>query len=126
MSMVSNGLAWLKQQLTAHAGQAVVYRAGSVEIDIDDAVLGASEYDAEDAAGVTVRVEVVDWLIDPDQLEIDDEPFNPQPGHRIEQTIAGTLRRFEVQNLGRDQGCWRWSGPSRNLYRIHTREIPAT
>ncbi len=123
MTMVSSGLAWLQQQLAANAGQEVVYRAGRETIAIPDAILGNSEYESEDAAGAIVRTVVVDWLIPPNRLTSDDARLEPKPGHQIDHTVDSVTRRYEVQNLG-DEGCWRYSGPSRDRLRIHVREIP--
>jgi hypothetical protein len=121
--MFTDGLLWLQSQLSAHAGSAIVYHAGQTSIEISDAVLGKSEYETEDGTGAKIRSIVTDWLIAPARLQIDDVQFEPVPGHRIDQTVDGVTRRYEVQNLGAE-GCWRFSGPSRDRYRIHVREIP--
>ncbi|HMP78422.1 MAG TPA: hypothetical protein PKD54_03110 [Pirellulaceae bacterium] len=123
--MIKSGLAWLQNQLATYAGEAIMYHAGSTSIEIADAIMGRSIYEIEDAGGATVRAEVTDWLVNPARLSINDQAFEPEPGHRIEQVINGIVRRFEVQHLG-SEPCWRWSGPSRNRMRIHTREIPSS
>lgn len=123
--MISSGLAWLQEQLAEHAGQEILYHAGRDTIEIDDAVMGDTEYESTDLNGVTMRAQVIDWLIAPDRLVVGGQPIEPEPGHQISQTIEGVERRFEVQSLG-SEPCWRWSGPSRDRFRIHTREIPSS
>ena len=73
--------------------------------------------EVSDESGLTVTGRVWDFLILADGLG-----FEPEPGD----VIAADGRVFEVMNLG-GEGCWRWSDPYRQTFRIHTKEIgPST
>lgn len=105
------------------AGESVVYRAGNVTIAIADAVPGATDSESTSETGVMIRSKVTDWLIFVARLVSNSVAIEPQPGHRIEHTVSGVKRVYEVQNLG-DEECYRFAGPVRDRYRIHVREIP--
>jgi len=107
------------------AGQSVVYKAGAVSIPISDAVLGSSSHDLEQATGAMIRVKATDWLIDPAKLVHNSVAIEPEPGHLIEHTINGVKRTYEVNPFG-SKPCYEFSEPSRDRYRIHTREISST
>lgn len=105
------------------SGQPITYAAGSIEIEIADAILGKTPTELQDAAGAVFRSQVIDWLILRDRMiDADDNPIEPSPGHRISMTADGVIRLFEVQTLD-PEGCWEYSGPTNDRYRIHTREI---
>lgn len=107
----------------ALAGESVVYRAGSISITIADAVLGSTDYESTTEAGVKLRSKVTDYLIFVERLVSSGQSIEPTPGHRIEHTVAGSKRTYEVQRVG-DEPCYRFAGPVRDRYRIHVREIP--
>lgn len=123
MSLIPDALAHLQESIAAAAGQAVTYIAGTSEtaIDVEDAIQGRTIYEADDGTGHKVRAQVTDWLIAPSRLSIDEVLHVPEPGDRI---VHGD-RTYEVQKLGTED-CWRWSGPSKDRMRIHTREIPTS
>ncbi len=106
------------------AGQKIVYRAGLKTICIDDAVFGATTAEGTTDVGTTVRSKVTDVLIMVTRLVYEEQAITPTPGHRIEHTVAGVKQTYEVQSLGVNDGCWCYSGPTRDRYRIHLREIP--
>lgn len=122
MNLITSALAWLQSQLAEHASTAITYHSGATEIEVPDAVLGKSVYESQDAAGVTVRSNHVDWLIAPGRLVIDDSQVEPQPGDKIVHTSGSTTRTYQVVPMGTDP-CWRWSGPSHDRIRIHVQEI---
>jgi hypothetical protein len=110
--------------LARTCGQAIVYKAGAVSIEIADAILGSSLHESEQATGAMIRVKSTDWLIDPAKLQDEDgDAIEPTAGHYIEHTVSGIKRTYEVNPFGSNP-CWRFSEPSRDRYRIHTREIP--
>lgn len=78
-----------------------------------DAVYGKTDIEVDDQTGMTVSSFVWDFLIDAQSLG-----FEPDVGDLIK--INGRL--FEVMNLS-GQGSWRWTGPNRKTYRIHTKDI---
>ena len=88
------------------------YRRNSQTLTID-AVYGKTDIEVEDNSGISVRSFVWDFLVDAQTLG-----FEPEVGDII---VAGG-RLFEVMNLS-GQGSWRWTGPNRKTYRIHTKDI---
>ena len=110
--MLNQGLDWLEQRLLGFCSSPVEYRRDSNTQTVD-AVFGKTEYEAEDENGISVGAFIWDFLIDAQQLG-----FEPAVGDII--VILG--RQFEVMNLS-GQGCWRWTGPNRKTYRIHTKDI---
>ena len=66
-------------------------------------------------SGLTINSQVWDFLILAEELG-----FDPEPGD----VIVANGRRYEVMNLS-GEGCWRWSDPYRQTYRIHTKDIGA-
>jgi hypothetical protein len=110
------------EALARVCGQAIVYKAGAISVSIPDAVLGSSLHESEQATGAVIRVKSTDWLIDPAKLVHNNQAIEPTPGHRIEHTVNGVKRTYEVNPIGSNP-CWRFSEPSRDRYRIHTREI---
>ena len=56
----------------------------------------------------------------PDQFLIDAATLAMEP--EVGEVIVTNTRQFEVMKLS-GQGCWRWTGPNRKTYRIHTKDI---
>ncbi|AQT67940.1 hypothetical protein STSP2_01092 [Anaerohalosphaera lusitana] len=110
--MLNQGLDWLGQMLTKHCSSQIIYRQDQIEVSIN-AVFAKTDLQLEDEHGISIRSFVWDFLIASAALG-----FEPQPGD----TIVAEDKTFEVMNLSGD-GCWRWTGPDRNMYRIHTKQI---
>lgn len=111
-NMLNTGLDWLEQRLLGFCSSPVEYRRDSNSQTVD-AVFGKTDIEVDDQTGITVSSFVWDFLIDAQTLG-----FEPDVGDLI--VINGRL--FEVMNLS-GQGCWRWTGPNRKTYRIHTKDI---
>jgi len=112
--LLRQGSQWLEQMRTAHCSSPVEYRREPDAVTVS-ATYGRTEAEVADESGLTVTSHVWDFLILADELALE-----PEPGD----VIATDGRRYEVMNLG-GEGCWRWSDPYRQTYRIHTREIGA-
>ena len=110
--MLQSGLDWLEQRLMGFCSSGVEYRRDAQTLTID-AVFGKTDYEAEDDNGISVGGFVWDFLIDAATLAM--EPA-------VGDLIVVNTRQFEVMKLS-GQGCWRWTGPNRKTYRIHTRDI---
>jgi hypothetical protein len=111
-NLLNNGLDWLEQRLLGFCSSPVQYRRDSNKQTID-AMYGKTDYEAQDENGISVGAFIWDFLIDAQALG-----FEPEVGNLI--VINGRL--FEVMNLS-GQGSWRWTGPNRKIYRIHTKDI---
>ena len=109
--MLNQGLDWLEQRLLGFCSSPVEYRRDA-QTETVDAVFGKTDIEVDDQTGISVSSFVWDFLIDAETLG-----FEPDVGDLI--VINGRL--FEVMNLS-GQGCWRWTGPNRKTYRIHTKD----
>lgn len=105
---------WLEQMRTAHCSSPVEYRRPPDAYTVN-ATYGKTGFEVADETGLTIDAQVWDFLILADALG-----FDPEPGD----VIAADGRRYEIMNLG-GEGCWRWSDPYRQTYRIHTKDIGA-
>jgi hypothetical protein len=103
----------LEQMRTAHCFSPVEYRRPP-EFWTVQATFGKTGFEVADESGLTINAQVWDFLILADALP----GIEPEPGD----VIAANGRRYEVVNLG-GEGCWRWSDPYRETYRIHTKDI---
>jgi hypothetical protein len=113
--LLQQGSQWLHQQRTAHMAGSVLYRrAGQADADVR-ATFGRTEFEVADESGLTINGQVWDYLILAEELG-----FDPEPGD----IIVANGRRYEAMNLS-GEGCWRWSDPYRQTYRIHTKDVGA-
>lgn len=112
MNLLNNGLDWLEQRLSNFCSSPVEYRR-EIQILTVNAVFGKTDYEADDGNGISVGSFIWDFLIGASVLG-----FEPKAGDLI--VVNG--RFYEVMNVA-GQGCWRWTGPNHNTYRIHTRDI---
>ena len=112
--LLRQGSQWLEQMRTAHCSSPVEYRRPPDAYTVT-ATYGKTGFEVADESGLTINAHVWDFLILADELG-----FDPEPGD----VIAANGRRYEVVNLG-GEGCWRWSDPYRQTYRIHTKDIGA-
>ena len=112
--LLQQGSQWLEQQRTAHCSSPVEYRRPPDARTVH-ATYGRTRFEVADESGLTVNGQVWDFLILAEELG-----FDPEPGD----VIAANGRRYEVMNLS-GEGCWRWSDPYRQTYRIHTKDVGA-
>ena len=112
--LLQQGSQWLEQQRTAHCSSPVEYRRPPDARTVH-ATYGRTRFEVADESGLTVDAQAWDFLILADELGL-----VPEAGD----VIAANGRRYEVMNLG-GEGCWRWSDPYRQTYRIHTKDIGA-
>ena len=114
--LLRQGSEWLEDMRTAHASSPVVYRRDITEYPVN-ATFGKTDFEIADESGLTIGSHVWDFLILAVDLGIE-----PEAGD----VIVTNGRRFEVMNLS-GEGCWRWSDPYRQTYRIHTKDVgPST
>ena len=114
--LLRQGSQWLESMRETHCSSPVEYRRPPDAVTVS-ATYGKTDVELADESGLTVRSHVWDFLILADALG-----WEPEPGD----VIVADGRRYEVMNLG-GEGCWRWSDPYRQTYRIHTKDIgPST
>ena len=119
--LLDKGSAWLEGQRKKHATREVTYLRGAESVVVK-ATLGRTLFEQDDGAGVIVRMQVRDYLIDTADLVLAGEQTLPAKGDRIEEIDAGLKHTYEVLPLGGEQH-WRYSDPYRRTLRIHTKLI---
>lgn len=119
--LLSMSSAWLEDQRKKHRTVDVTYRRGGDSVVVK-ATIGRTLFEQDDGAGVTVRVQVRDYLIDTADLVLAEQATLPAKGDRIEEIDAGQKHTYEVLPLGGEQH-WRYSDPYRLTLRIHTKLI---
>ena len=112
--LLKQGSQWLEQMRTSHCSSPVTYRRGQTEATVN-ATFGKTDFEVNDESGLTIGAHVWDFLVLADDLG-----FEPEPGD----VVVANERKYEVMNLAGD-GCWRWSDPYRQTYRIHTKDTGA-
>jgi hypothetical protein len=119
--LLDKGSAWLEGQRKKHATREVTYSRGAASVLVK-ATIGRTLFEQDDGAGVIVRMQVRDYLIDTADLVLAGEQTLPAKGDRIEEFDAGQKHTYEVLPLGGEQH-WRYSDPYRRTLRIHTKLI---
>lgn len=125
--MLSDGSTWLASVLDANEAVDLVYRrrqqpANPIEIV---GTQGVSEYLNEDAGPVQREWRSADFLITASRLTQSGVRFEPEPGDRIETTINGTARVYEVMQPGVGIPCFRYGQPEEITIRVHTKRVKA-
>ena len=111
-NLLSDGMTWLEGQLKEHCSSSVEYRRDEESINLD-AVLGKTDYQILDESGFETGAFIWDFIVTATDLG-----FEPQVGD----LIIHNDRQFEVMRLP-GQDCWRWTGITQSVYRIHSKEI---
>jgi hypothetical protein len=119
--LLDKGSAWLEGQRKKHATREVTYSRGVLSVVVK-ATIGRTLFEQDDGAGVIVRMQVRDYLIDTADLVLAGEQTLPAKGDRIAEIDAGQKHTYEVLPLGGEQH-WRYSDPYRRTLRIHTKLI---
>ena len=119
--ILENGSNWLLDQLRVNASHEVTYRRVDEALAIQ-ATVGRTVFEQDDGAGVIVRTEVRDYLIDTVDLVLSGKQELPKRGDRIEELQSGQLFIYEVMSIGTEPH-WRYSDPYRKTLRIHTKHI---
>ena len=115
--LLRKGSQWLEQMRTSHCSSPVEYRRPPDAYSVN-ATYGKTDFAVADESGLTITAHVWDFLILAEDFS--QEGFEPEAAD----VIAADGRRYEIMNLAGD-GCWRWSDPYRQTYRIHTKDIGA-
>ncbi len=101
-------------------GTPIVYRRGLHGVNLV-AIVGQTPVERDDGHGTIVRSQVRDYLIEAADLVLDGQRVEPAKGDQIEETVGNTRITYEVLPLGKEPP-WRFSGPGRDQYRIHTKQ----
>jgi hypothetical protein len=94
-SLLHEALQFHADDLNESAGDCVVYVRGNNRIEVD-AAIGESRFEAEGANGATIEIQTRDFIIQQHELDFGDGPTEPERRDKIEQTVNGQTKHFEV------------------------------
>ncbi len=115
--LLDTASAFLESQRKKHASRLVTYQRGAWSVTVS-ATLGKSEFEVDDGAGATIRVESRDYLIAATDLVLDDVVVLPVKGDLI------VDQELTCEVLSPDgQSHWRYTDPYRRTLRIHTKQV---
>jgi hypothetical protein len=118
--LLRSGLAWLADQLHAHAARPIMYRRGTQQIALN-ATLGRKEFEADTHEG-RLYFRSNDFLVRAADLTFGGQPVLPERGDQIDMSFDGSLATFEV--LAHDGiPPWEFSDPHQQMLRIHTKKV---
>ena len=121
--MFHRGLQYLTQALREHASIAIVYRRRESSVELR-AVVGRTDWAAEETEGPVIAWEGRDYLIEAADLVLDGEVTTPKRGDLIEEVRdEATLTYAVLAPPGAD--VWRYSDPQRVRIRVHTKQVSA-
>jgi hypothetical protein len=130
MSLRSRAADFMNRATAQAAGVTISYTrlAGGTAVTITDAVAGRSSQVSTTGPGdIKSRVDFTerDYLIPVASLIQNGTAFEPIEGDRVEETINGTLYRFEVKPAD-NLKAWDWSDTGRTRVRIRTKRVKVT
>lgn len=116
------GQAWLADQLHEHVATQVTYRRSTDEVTVR-ATIGRTLLKLDDGyGGVRMVWTDRDYLIRAADLELVDNPVQPQRGDQIREIVGAQTLVYEVLAPG-EEPPWRWADPHRQMFRIHTKQV---
>lgn len=120
--LLQDGLTWLGDRLTAHAGRAVVYRRASTDVAVT-ATVGRTLLRLTDEYG---QVRVVwtdrDYLLHSADLAAGGVSLPPQRGDRVRDASTGTTEVYEVLAPA-GEPHWKPCDGSGDVIRVHTKRV---
>lgn len=119
--LLRTGSDFLAAQRRASLAHVVVYRRGALSVSLP-ATRGRSDFQATDAQGVLVQERSVDWLVTAADLVLNSASVEPERGDRVEETVGGVTRTYEVMAPGNGPP-WRWSDPGHKTMRVHSKLV---
>lgn len=129
MSQLAKGMKWLGKTMASHNSsgsdpdRTVEYVRGTTRITIA-ATFGESEFETTDNSGQYTQIRTRDFLANTDQLVIDGDPFEPESGDRIVETLDfGTHSRQWLYDVWNASGRlpFEYTDQHRTRTRIFTR-----
>lgn len=117
MSILTDGVDWLKGKREDHLSESVSYDHSGEVITIP-ATRGSTGYEVVDESGMASEARAVDFIVSADDLVFSTVVILPELGDKI--TVGTDI--FEVMGLGAG-GHYRSSDPFGKMLRIHTKHV---
>jgi hypothetical protein len=108
---------WLSDQQDEHTSSDVVYRRGSLSVELV-AGLGRTTFDATDASGMVINVQSHDFIVSAALIVLDGVQVTPDVGDKI--VVSSQI--YEVMRFGTEQH-YRQCDPYGHKLRIHTKYV---
>ncbi len=124
MGLIDKAEQFLRAARTKHLATRIRYVRPAVgATDGIPATQGSTEWQLDNGSAI-VNSRTVDWIINTDDLIINQMLATPRPGDRIEVDTGNDVKveRYEVSGVG-GQPCYQWHGRDSKTYRIHTVQI---
>ncbi|MEW4566120.1 hypothetical protein AB1K70_26620 [Bremerella sp. JC770] len=124
MSFFNDAISWAREQIHATAPVFIVYRTDGDSLPMT-ATKGASDFQAEAGDEYAAEDHTIDFLVNPADLVAASTSFKPKAGHEIDEldgeggNVVATYRITALPGVP----PWAWSGQSRAMMRIHTRQV---
>lgn len=119
MSKMSAALTWAAQHRKAYAAETGVIRRNSVETTDVSMTVGNTVADIEGDRGITVRMNIADFLITASDYAFGGSISEPQRGDEID--YGG--KTYQVMPVANGE-TWRYAeNVNRTTLRIHTKEV---
>jgi hypothetical protein len=121
-NLLQQGAQWLARQLREHASEEVHYRRGQNVLQTR-AIIGRTEFQVDDGhGGVRIEHSDRDFLILREDLYLEGQWTEPQPGDQIEEFTEQDHLIYEVM-APTGQPVWRYDDPFREVIRVHTKLV---
>jgi hypothetical protein len=124
MGLLHRGQAMLNRSLGTAGGVSVTYTRGATTVTILDtdgaAWVGRTAFASTQQGAARVEWGDRDYLILASALAALGEP---QVGDRVAETVEGVELVFEVKTPRTGEPAWRYSDPTRTVYRVHAKRV---
>lgn len=101
----------------------VTYLRNGATVELQ-ATPGRTSFESQDDSGFLTRFESRDWLVNAEDLVIDDVQTTPRDGDRIQEVVDGETYTYALMTIPGQQ-AWRWCDAYRKSIRIHTKQVSA-
>jgi hypothetical protein len=119
--LFETGSRWLEAQRHKHLTRTVAYHRGSASVTLL-ATVGRKRFEQADEHGLIHQIEMGDYLVRAEDLEIEGQRTLPRPGDLIKEASEGKTVVYEVLSPG-GEPHFQYSDPYRQTLRIHTKYV---
>ena len=116
--LMSAGMAWLESRRHEVMSSEVTYSRGQASTTLQ-ATIGKSVFEQTNDYGAMQRVETVDFIVRPEDLDLGSGSTLPRSGDRVI-GVDGAI--YEVQSVP-GEPVWRYTDQYRNAVRVHAKAV---
>jgi len=104
------------------AGVTVVYRRGADSVVLEKAIKTNVSVPIQRDGGLTTEVERTDWIIQADELVLNETEIEPAEGDQLDQIGGSKTLTYEAMPIGTER-CFKPLDPHGTAWRVHTKLI---